>query len=240
MSLCIDTPYSTSKEYWDNYYTKIKSETTLKTPSDFAKWIFSCVDLQRHYIVDLGCGNGRDALFFASQNSNVLALDYADTAIAANTTMAQRLNLTHNVSFRKFDASNQADQRTALGQVQTASQDILVYSRFFFHAIDEFVEDHALFFVRNCLLKEGSMAMFEFRTELDIHRAKATDAHYRRYINSADFITKVKEQFGLECMYHVEGTGLAVYGSDDAYVARLLFSNAKYTAAVRKKLCRVL
>ena len=49
-------------------------------PSPFARYAATLVEPGRT-LVDLGCGNGRDALYFASLGLSVIAIDLSDTAI---------------------------------------------------------------------------------------------------------------------------------------------------------------
>jgi hypothetical protein len=61
----------------------------------------------------------------------------------------------------------------------------------------------------------------EYRTIRDSNGAKETDAHFRRFLNPADF-QYAAAQHGFRVRYAVEGYGFAKYRQDDAYVARCL------------------
>ena len=75
-------------------------------------------------LVDLGCGNGRDALYFASLGLSVIAIDLSDTAIQ---TLRERGG--DNPRFLCGDFINAPIHRPA-------SYDY-AYSRFTIHAINQ-------------------------------------------------------------------------------------------------------
>ena len=47
-------------EYWEKYYQDNKLPFE---PSDFSKYVVSKIN-KNSRLIDLGCGNGRDSLFF--------------------------------------------------------------------------------------------------------------------------------------------------------------------------------
>jgi cyclopropane fatty-acyl-phospholipid synthase-like methyltransferase len=58
--------------YWENYY---KSALITDNPSPFAKWVLRNQLRENMDLIELGCGNGRDSLFFAKNGVRVLAVD---------------------------------------------------------------------------------------------------------------------------------------------------------------------
>ena len=55
--------------YWNQYY---KNKVCSEEPSPFAQYVATLVDPGRE-LVELGCGNGRDAVFFAGEGLRVTA-----------------------------------------------------------------------------------------------------------------------------------------------------------------------
>jgi SAM-dependent methyltransferase len=90
-------------EHWEDAYSE---EPSLfgQLPSLAAK---SAVELFKadhaRKILDLGCGHGRDTLFFAQQGFTVYALDYSKNAIDALTGRAQLLGLSNSIIARQHD-----------------------------------------------------------------------------------------------------------------------------------------
>ncbi len=84
-------------EHWESTYSK---EPTLygKLPSFAAQRAlqqFKANDIRD--ILELGCGHGRDTLFFALHGVRVHAIDYSKTAIDALKRTAQALGLSNSV-----------------------------------------------------------------------------------------------------------------------------------------------
>ena len=64
--------------YWNQYY---KNRVCSEEPSPFARYVATLVEPGRR-MVELGCGNGRDAVFFAAQGLDITALDMSQEAVS--------------------------------------------------------------------------------------------------------------------------------------------------------------
>ena len=64
-------------DYWNLYYQNKLCPTS---PSPFARYVSTLVEPGRT-LAELGCGNGRDALYFASLGLDVVAMDLSEAAI---------------------------------------------------------------------------------------------------------------------------------------------------------------
>jgi SAM-dependent methyltransferase len=203
--------------YWDNYYS---STDVPELPSQFA--VFAAGELPAKAVVDLGCGNGRDSLFFARRNVPVLGVDASHAAIENCTALAEAGKLQH-ASFICSDIAA-PDLRGRIEQRLTGlSGDLLLYSRFFLHAINEEGQAALLSMAGELLRKRTGWLALEFRTPEDEQRQKVTPAHYRRYV-PMDQVIEAGRRRGLDILYSVQGLGMAKYRTDDAYVARIVFS----------------
>jgi len=209
--------------YWNSYYSGQAGIAPPERPSQFALFALSARDTPA-FIVDLGCGSGRDSLYLAASGIRTLGVDYSQAAVDANIAKAAALGLGGQVSFRRTDVSDLDQVRLLLDEVRERRGDgaLCVYSRFFFHAIDESTQGAALLLIRELLTRDGDYCVLEFRTDKDRDREKVTPSHYRRYINPDKFIDEARDIYGLHCEYRVEGTGYAVFRSDDAHVVRLV------------------
>lgn len=223
---------SANADYWQQYYAQHSNVSPPDYPSQFAAFLLG---LQRKLdmVVDLGCGSGRDAVFFAQQGLQVVGLDYADAALQDDRVRAQRKGLEARLRFVRCDVTDAGEVEPALSVIEDLRGDSVValYSRFFFHAIDETAEGAALSLVKRLLHGADDFAAFEFRTELDQGREKVTPEHYRRYINVDRFVQRAQQEFGLACVYRTEGLGYALFGADDAHVARLVLVRGKAATA---------
>jgi tRNA/tmRNA/rRNA uracil-C5-methylase (TrmA/RlmC/RlmD family) len=80
--------------YWDQYYA---DRRVGGVPSQFAAFVLSEF-ADRSKFVDFGCGNGRDAFFFAAHDKKVMGVDGSTSAISGCTSQAEQVGLT-NLSF---------------------------------------------------------------------------------------------------------------------------------------------
>ena len=210
------------KDYWARFYAY--GHTTL--PSAFAATV--AIELtEPRFVVDLGCGNGRDSVFFAELGHRVVGLDFSGKAIDDNQERAQQKKA-DDVEFKQVDIG----APNALADVLTRIEDgamqerdargarIVIYARFFFHAISEEEEDLVLAALSQCL-RSGAMCFFEFRTEKDTKGNKRFGSHYRRFINIDRFVEKAIVGGSFECSYQVEGQGMAKYFDEDPVVGRV-------------------
>ena len=64
---------SENSEYWDKYYNNKK----IALPnSDFSKFALKYIKTNSS-MIDIGCGDGRDSLFFAKNNIKTLGIDFS-------------------------------------------------------------------------------------------------------------------------------------------------------------------
>ena len=200
-------------EYWDDYYAA-KGTPIRRLPSQFAAFVAGELE-GRHRVIELGCGDGRDAMFFASYGHDVIGIDASHAAIDACRRLAATLGEDASFLVSRIDASDLS------ARVRGASGPRVVYARFFLHAITE-AEEGSLLDLAASLADPGDLLAVEYRTIRDSSGAKVTESHFRRYVLPAAFEAKALGH-GFDVTYTVEGFGFAKYRQDDAYVARTLF-----------------
>jgi SAM-dependent methyltransferase len=89
--------------FWDKIYQDDNSFFG-EEPSKFALSCYSdYIKTGVKRILELGCGQGRDILFFASQGIEVSALDYSKVAIDGLIKLAQEKNLLSNIHASVYD-----------------------------------------------------------------------------------------------------------------------------------------
>jgi SAM-dependent methyltransferase len=202
----------TKSAYWERYYAK-GSGLARPVPSQFAAFVAG--ELREQYrVVEFGCGNGRDALFFASYGHQVTAIDGSSAAIERGKAVADALGEKVEFLTSAIDAPHLADL------VSEAGDKTLVYGRFFLHAITS-AEEQAFLGCAAELTKPGDLMAVEYRTIRDSSGVKETAEHYRRFMSPAEFQYSAI-QHGFRVTYAIEGYGFAKYRQDDAYVARNL------------------
>jgi SAM-dependent methyltransferase len=206
--------------YWDDFYLSLANKPAPTYPSQFAAFTLSELQRRDQLIIELGCGNGRDALFFAQHGQNVIGVDSSSAAIEI---CQQRNRYKDLASFVCADFSS--DELMSKIALPTPCTSILLYARFFLHAITS--EQEEIFFAfANTIQSTRVTIAVEFRTHIDATLSKTTDNHFRRFINPTDFIQRsVHHNFNVN--YFVEGFGYAKHKSDDAHVARLILTSNK-------------
>jgi adenylylsulfate kinase len=202
-------------EHWNNYYV---NHPVPDEPSSFAHFCKSQYIRDKGLVVEIGCGNGRDAFFFACTNP-VVAIDASPTAISNNEARARQLGLQHLT----FNVGFFGEFVPVLSEPAT-----YVYSRFVLHAMDE-VYEHSLIRAAYSIMKPKALFLAEFRTIHDplanagvrIGRNERVTDHYRRFIDPAE-VCNMLTNTGFEILYFVESKGLAVHKEEDPIVARVV------------------
>jgi tellurite methyltransferase len=207
--------------YWNSFY---EAKELINIPSQFSVFVANeCKDIGS--VIDLGCGNGRDSFFFASLKLNTIGIDSSSSAI---TFCNEKLKLTTNLKNANFFCENISDL-DLFNKIEkilsnlNISMPILIYSRFFLHAINEEQEDLFIHFCSLILKKYGGKVALEFRTKRDELQTKVTNIHFRRFIDPIKFFSKI-QNVGFKVEYFCEGFGYAKYKEDDAHVARFILT----------------
>ncbi|HVO18052.1 MAG TPA: class I SAM-dependent methyltransferase [Anaeromyxobacter sp.] len=206
------------RAYWDAYYAAARPRAII--PSQFAAFVASEY-LDGRQVVELGCGNGRDALFFASIGVPVLGVDASPVAIEQCQSQARDRAL-EGASFL-CRALESPDFLEAVAARLRPALPRVVYARFFLHAIDD--DDERRFFEAAGALAPSldDVVAVEFRTHRDHDLPKETAGHYRRDVDPLR-LYGAAARAGFATRYFIEGFGYAKYRQDDAHVARLVLA----------------
>ena len=200
------------KKYWENYY---KSHPLAEHPSLFAKYVLAHHLVEGETLIELGCGNGRDAVFFARHKIDVLAVDQCEGELAA---LAQKNDLS-NLKFKCADF-------TSLGDIGSFDY---IYSRFTLHVISEEQEDRVIKWAHDHLNKGGKFFIEARGHKNELHKlgekvpnedhAYIYDNHYRRFI-PIDALQEKLEKNGFKIIQSEEKTGFAPFGDTDYHFIR--------------------
>jgi tellurite methyltransferase len=204
--------------YWHNFYNGKNNGSSLTLlPSQFAAFVAGEVSDRNALVLDLACGNGRDANFFSQFGFKSIGIDNSISAIE----VCKNLHRKDNLSFYHM---NLVDESTILYLKELCTKwsgGIVVYSRFFLHSITD-IEQDIFFGILANFLPVGASVYFEFRTSSDASLEKAfSSEHFRRYA-SLQSTCNILQRFGFHIEYSVEGQGLAKYKSEDAIVGRII------------------
>ena len=216
---------SRNRQHWNTYYQRrSESEPWSILPSQFAAFVANETSPGR--LLEVGCGNGRDSLFFSSVGFQVTAADYALKAVELCQSRAEQTGL--RLEVLQLNVYDLPQLMRAAGKFPAAFD--VVYARFFLHAVTKIGERN---FWRFCaaVLKKNGKCFVEFRTEHD-RRAEAgaklsdnerADGHYRRFVSIQD-VKEEASKHQLVTTFEAAGTGMAAFRGEDPHVGRLVLT----------------
>jgi SAM-dependent methyltransferase len=203
------------RDQWAHFYAR-RGDDVPTTPSDFARWVLPRTDAER--LVDVGSGNGRDAVFFASQGRDVLALDAVPSALNRSRTMAHDTGVTLRARRLNLDSLRETLVAGALDSREAGRTD--VYARFLVHCLGADSLEHFWRYTA-MVLDKGGQAFLEFRTPADRGRPKHFAPRRHRFASPDDIASSAEAAGGRVVERHV-GTGMAVLGEEDPHVCRMV------------------
>ncbi len=202
------------KEYWNNYYDNLIKKNMCLDASPFARQLIEDKIISPiGSLFELGCGNGRDTVFFAEKGFSVTAVDQCENT----TKLLNKFKKVHSFS-SDFTNLPQLSQKVNV-----------IYSRFTLHSISEEGEDRVLKWAYENLLNEGLFCI-ETRTIKDTLFGKGInkgnnvwfyDNHHRRFVNTKSFKNKL-ENNGFKIEFFKESNGFAKYKNVDPIVLRVI------------------
>lgn len=209
------------KTYWIDYY---KNNEPPKEPSLFAQVVLSYILKRRGNspvtpsLLELGCGNGRDRIYFAQNGIDVTAIDQVDEICR----LRNRFKSCKNLNFIREDF-------TDFPGYLSEKYDF-IYSRFTLHSIRE---DEANTLLKNVHdnLKTGGKLFIEARSVNDDIFGKGMPVkgernafiyndHYRRFIDG-DELVETLSRIGFNIIYTEESKNFAPYRNERPSVIRV-------------------
>jgi len=201
----------TSYDYWENYYEKNREPAE---SSNFAKFVLPFLRPDK-LLIELGCGNGKDCIYFSQNGISVLAIDQCSEEVDF---LSEKFKDLKTLNFMAGDMTNLSN---------TPNPDYL-YSRFTLHAIDLEGEKKVLKWAYENL-KTGGIFFIEVRSVNDdlfgVGEALPDNAfysdHYRRFEVIDELEQRLKDQ-GFNILYKQEAKGLAPFKDRDPSIIRIL------------------
>lgn len=216
------------KSYWSKFYAKHIAD---KKPSLFAKFVWeNYLREMPHFchiersevsqknslrLIELGCGNGRDSVYFAKNGVTVLGIDQCEN-------MIDSLNKKHksaNLAFKSGDF-------TALPNAESAFDTI--YSRFTLHSINASQQSNLFKWISANLKADGILAIEcrGYKNALyGLGEMVETDAfiyenHYRRFVNLESLLEILGDDY--QIAFAKEDKGFAPFKDEDDFFVRII------------------
>lgn len=206
-------------KYRDDYYHK---EKVPEDSSSYAKHVSEQLKIGKS-ILEIGCGNGRDSKYFASNGYKVTSIDRSVEAI----NLCKKYE-SNNLIFYSGEINNIIDFKNKKFDA--------VYCRFVLHAMP-IDEETSMLMKSYDLLSDDGFIFIECRSINDqlFHKGDVVSpteriyGHYRRFI-IADEIKDKLESIGFTVTSLIEDSGMAVCGEDDPVVIRISASKSNITS----------
>ena len=206
------------KNYWNFYY---KKELKIFTNSNFSRFVLKRLKRNKS-LIDIGCGNGRDAFFFAGNKINTLGLDGSEKIININNFYLKEKKI-KNLNFLLHDINSNKIINRKFNYI---------YVRFFVHAVTQKTELSLIKFIKK-IKRKNSLVFFEFRNENDNIFKKGkkiknnlfvfNKKHYRRKIFTKKFIDTFVKLTNSKLIYKKESNLFSITKYDKPNLCRLIF-----------------
>lgn len=199
-------------KYWNIFYKKKK---LVSKPTKFSIFCLKFLKSYKGILFDLGCGNGRDTIFFNKNKINAMGLDVSSSAIKNN---KKRYKAIKN-KFKKGNFCLTFNKKKI-------KEKFSIYSRFTLHTINHENEKKLIKSLIN--QKNLEYLFIETRTIQDeffgvgkkIGRNEYISNHYRRFIVPSELKKTLSKNFKI--IYFKQSKSFAKFKSYKPNVLRVI------------------
>jgi tellurite methyltransferase len=207
-------------EFWDKHYLKFQENE----PSLFCKEVVSEYLRTNDYVIEIGCGNGRDGLEIARKVKFYEGIDLSSAAVES----ARRRFVESHVPDSKFHIHHGDFSKIELDRLE--ADRIVVYSRFSLHSDTEESENSLISKLLG-VQDNDLLVLIEVRTIHDelfgvgtpVGRNAFITDHYRRFIDPTELKSKISEDFRI--IDFKVSDNFANYFNENPIVLRIAFQN---------------
>ena len=199
--------------FWNYFY---KKKSSVSSASNFAKFCKKNYIIKNSKLLEIGCGNGRDAFYFYKNNIFVTAIDKSKEVIQLNKLKNKK------IKFLNFDINNKKFFK--VGKFD------FIYARFFLHTIDKRSQIRLFDNLSKIGIKNKTKILLEFRTIKDplyklgkkIGKHERFTDHYRRFIDVKEIEEYFRNNTKFKIIKLIEKKGLARHKKENPVVCRLI------------------
>lgn len=202
------------QKYWENYY---KKQNEPFKESLFASYCVKNYLQPNMTVLELGCGNGRDAVYMSRNGINITAVDQC----------SKEIDFLNN----NFGHKNLKFQSGDFSQLKIRKNFDAIYSRFTLHAVSLQQQDNTLNWCAKHLNLNGYLLIEARGTENEYYGLGKpvdgeTDAfiyegHYRRFLRLNETVSKIKNN-GLTIISADECANRAPFNGTDYKFLRII------------------
>lgn len=204
------------KNYWVQYY---HSGSAPEEPSKFAEYVMNNYAKPGETLIELGCGNGRDARYFAANGMSVLGVDQVEAEIEELTLNNGQKDL---LRYESADFTDMPDSNSPYD---------VIYSRFTLHSVTAKGQRSALEWSRRNLAAGGKLCIETRGQKNELYKkgdpvegeknAYIFNEHYRRFVDFEDFKEEISA-VGFKIIEAAEKTGFAPFEDTDYHFIRVI------------------
>jgi SAM-dependent methyltransferase len=195
-------------DYWNQFY----EEHERMEPSQFAEVAIERID-DNARILDLGCGDGRDSVYFHDMGHSITGVDISASSIE---------------QLRQLELRNSTFRREDFSQLDGDIEFDVAYSRFSLHAVDKTAQQETLQWCYE-QLPPGGQLFIEVRSVNDDLFGKGKQVgpdafvtdHYRCFVDSKALRNQLRA-IGFDIDYFTESRGLSPFKGSDPVLIRLV------------------
>ena len=203
--------------FWDDFYAGSDSAAVPSKASLFARWVEPRLDRRAH-VLDVGAGNGRDAVYLAARGHRVTAMDFSQKGLRRTGALSRRRGVTVG---RRY--LNLVDLRSALLTGAVVAQrpgPHDVYARGLLDALPRFGRDN-FWRLASMVQRAGGATYLEFRTPESEDEPTFFGAHRRTFADPDEVVHEI-ESYGGHVDHLETGRDLAPLGHENPHVCRLV------------------
>ena len=195
------------KNYWEKFYQNNHDLKIINRGSSFSRYVLKQIK-NYQFIIDLGCGNGRDSIFFNSYGKKVIGVDQCNEVIKLNKKKFKKKNL----KFIHLDVCNNLSEKIKIKKPKC------FYSRFLIHSLKpSLIKSHISQISK--IFNNNDVLFMEYRCFEDKTKTKTFNDHYRNFMKTND-IENILIKNKLKSSYVEKGLGFAKFKKENPFVAR--------------------
>lgn len=179
------------KQYWTLFY---KEKNRILEHSNFASFIMEYFKEENFFILDIGCGNGRDS-YYLSKNHYVVGCD---------------------LSFLPENKKNCLFLQENMVTIDKKPYD-LIYSRFSLHSISDENQRDLLHSI-----EKGTILCLETRSIKGKNSYRLFGDNHYRNLTDIVFLRSLLEEYKFHILYEYEGNNIAIFKDENPICIRMI------------------